>query len=225
MDYRVTEKFYSCQGEGPTLGTPAFFIRLAGCSVGCEMCDSKYAWPVPEETVDEVALHKELHQSPARLVVITGGEPLQQDIVPLLQEINDDPLLYKIEVETSCVTPASQELLDHISSGAVIRFNCSPKLPSAHAKQAALTLAGIKHFVSLDSIFKFVVDTAEDIELVEELVLSNNIDPETVYLMPKAVTQEELLEKSIWLIEQCKDYGYIFTPRLHIWLWGARRGV
>ncbi len=73
----VMETFYSIQGEGEYQGEAAFFIRLAGCDVGCVWCDVKESWnrdEHPLRSVDEL-LH-EVQQTPARMVIITGGEPM-----------------------------------------------------------------------------------------------------------------------------------------------------
>lgn len=100
MHYPVMESFYSLQGEGVHGGKPAFFIRLAGCDVGCSWCDVKESWdtkghPVleTEQLVDQ-AVH-----SGAEIVVITGGEPLMYDLDELTSKLQLVGL--KTHLETS----------------------------------------------------------------------------------------------------------------------------
>lgn len=103
---RVMEQFHSIQGEGVHTGRSAVFLRLAGCNVGCPWCDTKASWPahghplVPvERLVDTV------RQARPALVVITGGEPLQQDLTSLCQALA--PLAVPRHLETSGVAPLS----------------------------------------------------------------------------------------------------------------------
>ena len=106
----VVETFHSLQGEGHHAGRSAFFIRLAGCTVGCPWCDTKHSWPSqghPEQPIDALA---EAAQSAAELgasfVVITGGEPLHHDLKPLTQAL-DAQCDLPLHLETSGVDPLS----------------------------------------------------------------------------------------------------------------------
>ena len=80
----LVEEFYTIQGEGFHTGKPAYFIRIGGCDVGCEWCDTKFSWNpalhplVPIEDIVEKAV-----ACPARAVVVTGGEPLMYNMEPL----------------------------------------------------------------------------------------------------------------------------------------------
>jgi 7-carboxy-7-deazaguanine synthase len=73
--------------------------------------------------------------------------------------------------------------------------------------------------------FKFVVDQPADVAEVAALAATLSLAPERVLLMPQAITADEVLSKSLWLVEACKSRGYGYSPRLHILLWGAKRGV
>lgn len=82
--YRVMESFYSIQGEGYHTGKPAFFIRLAGCDVGCSWCDVKESWDLDNSTiysVDEIV--NEAVNSGTKIAVITGGEPTMHNLTAL----------------------------------------------------------------------------------------------------------------------------------------------
>src|SRR6185436_70046 len=103
---RVAEVFRSLQGEGPSAGTPAHFIRLQGCDVGCHWCDTKYSWEAAggREASAAAACDEAESLGPAPLLVITGGEPLQHPGLPelLAQALARWP---RVEVETSGIAP------------------------------------------------------------------------------------------------------------------------
>jgi 7-carboxy-7-deazaguanine synthase len=69
------------------------------------------------------------------------------------------------------------------------------------------------------------VDQPADVAEVDALVAILSLRPERVLLMPQALTADAVLSKSLWLVEACKSRGYSYSPRLHILLWGAKRGV
>ena len=106
----VVETFHSLQGEGHHAGRSAFFIRLAGCNVGCPWCDTKHSWPAdqhPSVALERLAQHAlNAQNSGAAFVVITGGEPLHHDLGPLTQVL-DDHVDLPIHLETSGVDPLS----------------------------------------------------------------------------------------------------------------------
>lgn len=98
--YPIMEMFYSVQGEGHFAGTPAFFIRLAGCDVGCVWCDVKESWDAslhPELGLD--AIVKAVSDSGTRVVVVTGGEPSMYDLLPLTSALK--ALEVRLHIETS----------------------------------------------------------------------------------------------------------------------------
>jgi 7-carboxy-7-deazaguanine synthase len=99
---KVNEIFASVQGEGLRQGEPTIFVRLTGCNLRCDFCDTKYAW----EGGDDISVQQVIEQVkqqhkefPADWVCITGGEPLLQDIRELAQKIKREDL--KIQIETN----------------------------------------------------------------------------------------------------------------------------
>jgi len=109
IDYPVMEHFYTIQGEGFHQGRAAYFIRLAGCDVGCVWCDVKDSWNKdihPRFTVD--ALLAEVMKTKATMIVITGGEPLMHDLGPLTSAFHKKG--YLLNIETSGAYPLSGEL-------------------------------------------------------------------------------------------------------------------
>ena len=106
----VVETFHSLQGEGHHAGRSAFFIRLAGCTVGCPWCDTKHSWPSqghPEQHIHALADAAQMAgEAGAGFVVITGGEPLHHDLQPLTQAL-DARCGLPLHLETSGVDPLS----------------------------------------------------------------------------------------------------------------------
>lgn len=104
----VMEHFYTLQGEGMHQGKAAYFIRLAGCDVGCVWCDVKASWDRskhPDLSIDE--LIRCVQETPAEIVVITGGEPLMHNLELLTQTLRAAG--YRTHLETSGAHPLSGE--------------------------------------------------------------------------------------------------------------------
>ncbi|WP_044200521.1 7-carboxy-7-deazaguanine synthase QueE [Flammeovirga sp. OC4] len=109
----VMEAFYTIQGEGAYTGQAAYFIRLAGCDVGCVWCDVKESWEQdkhPVLAVEEIVQNAKKY--PGRLAIITGGEPLMHDLGPLTEKLKEEG--FHINIETSGAHPLSGEL-DYIT--------------------------------------------------------------------------------------------------------------
>jgi 7-carboxy-7-deazaguanine synthase len=215
---RVAECFFSLQGEGATAGLPAVFIRLQGCSVGCAWCDTKYSWdPAAGREVALEDLVDEALAFPCRRAVITGGEPLESPLFPPLTEtLNGRGFV--LEVETSGILPPPAVPVD--------QWNVSVKLAGSGVPEARrVNPEAIRAFLARGAWWKFVVvdgaDVAEVLRLAERFALPR----ERILLMPEGVRREEILERSPWVAGECLRHGFRLSPRLHVLLWGARRGV
>ena len=216
---RVAESFLSLQGEGPTAGTPAHFLRLQGCDVGCRWCDSKYTWDAAQgaETPLDQAFAALRATGDAPLLVITGGEPLAHEGARELLTAAVGRWA-RVEVETS-------GLLAPPFTHARLAYNCSPKLPSATDRWAE-TWAHVPAFAAdPNTTFKLVVGGDDDIADALRLLAEHGLPRERVVLMPEGLTDAALRERAPALAEVCKREGLRFGMRLHVWLWGARRGV
>jgi len=222
------EIFASVQGEGVSMGVPSTFVRLAMCNLRCRWCDTAYTWDWErfDRAASTMAMTAEeaaaaVRALPPRNVVITGGEPLLQrrQLVPLVEALRDEG--YRFEVETNgTVGPGPlAELID--------QFNVSPKL--AHSGNAGLRriVPGVlREFGATGRAwFKFVVAGPGDLEEVRAVCAAGGIPPERVVLMPEGTSAAVLNERGQWLAEACAREGYRFSTRLHILLWGDRRGV
>jgi organic radical activating enzyme len=102
----LMEAFYTIQGEGAFQGSPAFFIRLGGCDVGCHWCDVKESWDAAKYPVTEVdkIVNKAL-EYPARIAVVTGGEPLMYNLKTLTDTLQSHG--FRTHLETSGAYPIS----------------------------------------------------------------------------------------------------------------------
>ncbi len=109
VKYPLVEEFYSIQGEGYYGGTAAYFVRLAGCDVGCSWCDAKESWVAKKHPLVGLdAIAKNIANAGAKYVVITGGEPLLHDIAPLTTAIKEMGAM--VLIETSGTQPISGSL-------------------------------------------------------------------------------------------------------------------
>jgi len=216
---RVSESFLSLQGEGPTAGMPAHFLRLQGCDVGCRWCDSRYTWDAGASEaapLDRVlSTLRALGEAP--LLVVTGGEPLQHEGVRELLAAAIG-LWPRVEVETSGLLPPP---IAHER----LAWNCSPKLPSATDRWEQ-TWAHVAVFAAdPNTTFKLVVGDDPDTADALRLVVEAGLPRARVVLMPEGLTDAAVKAHALALAEVCRREGLRFGPRLHVWLWGARRGV
>lgn len=240
---KISELFYSLQGEGKRIGVPSFFIRTNICNLRCmfsggNLCDTPYTSWTPEDehnigelSVDEII--NEFKNSGADEVVITGGEPTLQyeELTELCSKLKDKGAYITLETNGTRDGPFL-EYIDLIS--------VSPKLKSStpfdtkHEKmhlQNRINLAVLKvyHDISIKENkniqWKFVYCNVKDIE--EILLLQNKIgfDSKDIYLMPEGLTDLDISAKRIELAEVCKKYHFKYTERLHIVIWGSKRGV
>jgi len=94
----LVEAFYSIQGEGYHTGKAAYFIRIGGCDIGCHWCDSKVTWdPRVHPLVSVGKIAADVEQTPARSIVVTGGEPSLYPLGPLCQELKKRGLVTYLE--------------------------------------------------------------------------------------------------------------------------------
>jgi organic radical activating enzyme len=216
---RIAEVFYSIQGEGATAGQPAIFVRLQGCSVGCGWCDTKYSWdPGAGREITLPSLLEEIAAFPCRRVVVTGGEPLESPLfAPLLRALIGQG--YAVEVETSGILPPSDVL-------GPVQWNVSVKLAGSGVLEARrINPAAIAAFRERGAWWKLVVSEPGEVGEVLQLAERFALPRERVLLQPEGLRAEELTSRSSWIVEACKTHGFRFSPRLHVMIWGARRGV
>lgn len=217
---RVTEVFVSVQGEGPSLGRPAVFLRLAGCNLSCSWCDTKYAWSGGEElSVEEVAeqvLSLLRRFRGADLLVVTGGEPLLQseELVELLAKLRREVPHLEVEVETNG-TVDPRRVLTYVD-----RLIVSPKLSNSGLPEELRRVSeGVIEAIRTygDRVYvKVVVEGRGDVEEVLQVVRELGVSRDRVYLMPQASTLEELRQRLPVVVEIAVEYGFRVSDRLQI---------
>jgi 7-carboxy-7-deazaguanine synthase len=227
---RIAEIFYSIQGEGRLMGLPSVFIRASGCNLRCAWCDTPYTSWDPQGTEMSVQeIFHALEKYPLRHVVITGGEPF---LAPGIDE-----LAARLKAGGSHVTIETAATIFKTVPCDLISL--SPKLSNStpwRKEKGRFAAMHDKHRLNFDAIqrfidaqdyqFKFVVERDSDfIEVGQVLDRLHNVDTARVLIMPQARTRKELRDKGRWIIELCKKHGYGYSPRLHIDLYGNRRGV
>jgi 7-carboxy-7-deazaguanine synthase len=227
---QIAEIFYSIQGEGRFIGIPSVFIRTSGCNLRCVWCDTPYTSWTPEgekwgvrEILREVAKH------PSRHVVVTGGEPLlAAEIEELTAKLKS--LGAHVTIETAA-TLFKSVVCDLVSMSPKLAHStpwrrAKGKFAKMHAARR-LNFEVMQQFIdSYDYQLKFVVNQKEDFgEIGEILEKLARVQPSRVLIMGQGQTARELRDKAKWIIELCKHYGFGYTPRLHIDLFGNRRGT
>lgn len=216
---RLCEVFLSIQGEGPSAGSPAHFIRLQGCDVGCVWCDTKYSWDPAGGR--ELALERLWDEAAALgtapLVVVTGGEPLEHAAI---DAVLDGTLTRwaRVEVETSGIAPPPR-------SHDRLHYNVSPKLPSATPRWRETWQHTAAWLAESRATFKIVISDADDLRDFETWQSTHGVPAARIMLMPEGMDAPTLHARAAWLEPWCAVRGLRLSPRLHIERWGARRGV
>ncbi len=228
---KISELFFSVQGEGKLTGVPSVFVRVSGCNLRCTWCDTPYASWNPEGTemsvdqiVDAVAAFGASH------AVLTGGEPMiMPEIAPLAGRLQS--LGYHVTVETAATV---------FESVAVDLASLSPKLSNSTPvhrdggrfavvhERSRINPAVVQRFIdtSPDFQLKFVVSSETDLAEVDALLATlTGWKPADVLLMPEGIDADALRSRVDWILDICKARGFRFCPRLHIALFGNRRGT
>lgn len=226
---RIAEVFYSIQGEGALVGTPSVFVRTSGCNLRCVWCDTPYTSWQPEGTEMEVeAILAEVRRYPARHVVVTGGEPMiAPEIVPLTEGLRGAGLHITIETAGTVVAPVACDLMSISpkTSNSTPRERDGGRWAAQHERLRFQPQVLGRLMSDYDYQLKFVVQQPEDLDEILRMVADLGADRRKVILMPEGTDPATLRQRSLWIAELCKREGFRLSPRLHVDLWGARRGV
>lgn len=223
---RVAEMFASFQGEGPSAGQRAAFIRLSGCGVGCSWCDEPQTWDWSRFSREHESRLVELDETAAwavgtgaGLVVITGGEPLAQQraVTGLARALATAGL--RVEVETSGTVVPARELCAGVSM-----FSVSPKLANSGVPiDRRIRPEALAAFVACGkAVFKFVACDAGDLDEAGELAERFGLAP--VWIMPEGTTADRVLAGMRELADGVLDRGWNLTGRSHVLIWDGARG-
>ncbi len=223
---KISEIFYSVQGEGTLVGVPSVFVRTSGCNLRCSWCDTPYTSWQPEG--DEMSMAEILDRVSAYPVakhaVLTGGEPMiAPGIVPLSNALSQRGMHITFETAGTVFTPVACDLM-----------SISPKLSNSTPEgpfQAQHERLRINSDVlwrltrEYDYQLKFVISSASDLIEAQQFIAKLGAPADKIVLMPEGTSAELLNERGAWIAELCKTYGYRFSPRLHVHLYGNRRGT
>jgi 7-carboxy-7-deazaguanine synthase len=231
---RISEIFVSIQGEGIFTGVPSIFVRTSGCNLRCRWCDTPYASWNPEgpvravpDLIEEVAVIGD--QFGVRHIVLTGGEPMLFDgIVPLAEGLSARG--HHLTIETAGTV--FRELPCDLMSISPKLANSTPDASSGWAERHDATRADLSPLRVLIARYpyqlKFVVGDSLDADLAEiEALLKQlpTVVPDRVLLMPEGTDVETLRRRQKRLVEPCIQRGWRLSPRLHVELFGNKRGT
>jgi 7-carboxy-7-deazaguanine synthase len=237
MELRVSEIFRSVQGEGPSTGAQAIFLRLAVCNLRCVWCDTRYSWDFDRFAYEEEVSHMTVRAAAAAMLgraaeaadpllgahrlIVTGGEPLLQQagLIALFSELSKNAI---IEVETNGTIEPRAELRVRVA-----QWNVSPKLSNSGdtLRQRVRKGALIALRDTGRAWLKLVVKSAADFDEAEALVAATAWPAARVLLMPEAASRVELATRGPAVSLAARTRGYGYSTRLQIERWDGRRGL
>ena len=219
---KIAEIFYSIQGEGTLVGVPSVFVRTSGCNLRCQWCDTPYTSWSPEGremSLDEIL--DDVRAYPAAHAVVTGGEPM---IAPGIVELTRE-LGMHVTIETAGTV--YQEVKCDLMSISPKLANSTPIGQFAAQHERLRYQPEIWKRLTADYPYqlKFVVSQPGDLEEIKSILREIGAANDRVVLMPEGTEVATLNERARWLTEICKAEGFRYSPRLHIDLYGNKRGV
>jgi len=225
----ISEIFYSIQGEGKYSGYPSVFVRVGGCNLRCpgfgeKGCDSYYAvdkrykneWR--DLSVEEIKKEIEKYRKYKPHLVITGGEPTlyYKELYGLIKEYP-----YEVTLETNATVDIDFEKYPRYKE---VTFAMSVKLSNSgeeYVKRVKKHVIASYANNAKKSFFKFVID--KDLkEEIEEIVKETKLP---IYCMPLGGDREELEKNAPFVFEFCLANGYRYSDRIHIRLFGKKKGI
>lgn len=242
---KISELFLSIQGEGKRTGSLSFFIRTNHCNLRCKfnnknLCDTPYTSWYPADSGNTGVMSisdiiNEYEKNKSGDIVITGGEPgmYPDELTVLCDELKNSNSEVFITIETNGTYHGDfLEKFDLIS--------VSPKLKSSvpinteyekmHDKNRinleALSFINALHRKNIcDVQWKFVFNSEEDVQEIKSLQKEINFFDKDVYLMPEGISREDLELKRLSTVSEAIKNNWNYTDRLHIMIWGNKRGV
>jgi 7-carboxy-7-deazaguanine synthase len=226
------------QGEGRSAGQLASFVRLGGCNLTCNRCDTKYTWDASQydlrRELTNMTAARIMEALPvAPLTVLTGGEPLLyrdrsafDNLIAALTSVG------RVEIETNGTLPPTPFLLRHKAVG----FNVSPKLsgPMSLDPQARRLVPDVlRQWAALTrsrmgeprTIFKIVVGGVADVTTAVDLADEYGVPRRALWLMPEGTRPDTTLTTAQQVADAVLAAGANLTLRQHVLLWpGAERG-
>ena len=226
---KIAEIFHSVQGEGSLVGVPSVFIRLSGCNLRCTWCDTPYtSWSPEGVEMSQEDVLRTTDGFRCTHAVVTGGEPMMfPAVVPLTEQLRERGMHVTIETAGTVFQPVGCDLM-----------SISPKLSNStpHERESGRWAAQhdrLRHQPEIlrrlmeeyDYQIKFVVSSPEDLAEIRRWIDELRPAAGRVMLMPEGTSVGTIQSRAHWITEACKQEGWRYSPRLHIDLWGDRRGV
>jgi 7-carboxy-7-deazaguanine synthase len=208
---RITELFYSLQGEGSTVGYPTVFVRLTGCPLRCGYCDTSYAF-TGGEWMEIDAIFASLQQYRSRYVTVTGGEPLaQKNCLELLKRLCDAG--YQVSLETSGALDISAV------DDRVVKI-MDIKTPGSGELDKNLW-TNIQYLQVQDQV-KFVILNREDYEWSKNVIEEQALDARCSVLFSPVADELKPGQLAEWILQD--QLPVRFQIQLHKYLWGNEPG-
>ena len=208
---RITEIFYSLQGEADTTGAPTVFIRLTGCPLRCQYCDTAYAFH-GGRWMDFASISEKVRQYGCRHVCVTGGEPLaQKNCAGLLRDLCDNG--YRVSLETSgaadlsVVDPRVVKVMD---------------LKTPGSGEVDRNLWQNLDLLSTDDQIKFVICSRADLEWAGEQVRQRQLDGICTVWFSPSYEQIKPVDIADWILQERLPVR--LQLQLHKYLWGTGPG-
>lgn len=239
----ISEIYPCMQGEGKLIGTPSILIRTSGCNLRCQWgetkCDTPFtSWnPTGENmTVDEVVTKTHMIRSNSSNVlhhiIISGGEPtIQKDLAQLVVKLKRDG--FHITIETN----GTGDIW-----GPVDLLSISPKLKSStpvgsdwekRHEETRINLGKLAHALDghYEAYLKFVITDGSELPEITSILkglwdqFNVSVKGSQIYLMPEGYTKAEIQKRQQQVLELAQHNGFNYSPRLHIDVYGDKRGV
>lgn len=208
---RITEIFLSLQGESRTVGFPTVFVRLTGCPLRCQYCDTEYAfsggeWQSPQDILSRVASYQ------TQYVTVTGGEPLaQKNCQKLLSMLCDEG--YSVSLETSGALPVVDV------DKRVIKV-MDIKTPASG--EVDRNMFDNLEFISRDDQIKFVICDEQDYQWAKNIISKYNLSEKCEVLLSPSFSQLKANQLAEWILQD--HLPVRFQLQLHKILWGDQPG-
>lgn len=245
----ISQMIPTIQGEGRFIGTPSILIRLGGCNLKCDFCDTKYSWTIHNHEIFENFSDLKIHIMELRSVynishiMITGGEPLLYMNNPVFKDLvtycYEESLVIEFETNGSLlnINNLPKYLIDIYDTGKV-QFNISPKLTSSFYEDAQLytslskTIYNFMKYAAIDNYnLKFVHDHDKEESITLFINTLTKVNKSDIYVMANTPNYKDFNTKSEFLkvfndkclktVKYCMLNGYVYCPRIHTYLFNG----
>ncbi|MFK7795590.1 MAG: 7-carboxy-7-deazaguanine synthase QueE [Gammaproteobacteria bacterium] len=208
---RITEIFYSLQGETSTVGLPTVFVRLTGCPLRCKYCDTEYAFS-GGDWMDFPAIYSAIKSYKTSYITVTGGEPLAQpECIPLLKQLCDDS--YQVSLETSGAMPL-EEVDERVRKIMDIKTPDSAEVERNRWQNLSC--------ISKKDQIKFVICSEQDYLWSKQQLETKSLDSMCEVLFSPSHEQLNPAQLADWILRD--QLPVRFQMQLHKVLWGNEPG-